>query len=367
MVEKFEILPWNKNFEIGIDEIDNQHKKLVELLNNLAYALTEEETIEIENAFSQLAQYSQYHFESEEVIWKKYLKDSALVVSHQKSHESFLPKVIEIRNQNNNLQNTIEEIVLFLVRWLAFHIIDEDKRLSLIIHSMEEGKDIKEASYISDEIMSGSMKIMIETILSMYENLSLKAIELIKEKKARLKAEKELKSLNVKLEKLSVTDQLTGLYNRRHFEEIFNKELQKCKRDKSYFNVILFDIDHFKKLNDTYGHNIGNEALIEVSNCLKKNLKRGCDYIFRIGGEEFVIIVINEDLENLINITKILQKEIQKSAILNEKSSVSKYLTISAGLVSIIPSQKDNINTIMKLVDDKLYEAKEQGRNRFIY
>ena len=150
-----------------------------------------------------------------------------------------------------------------------------------------------------------------------------------------------------------------------HF--FFNKELQKCKRDKSYFNVILFDIDHFKKLNDTYGHNIGNEALIEVSNCLKKNLKRGCDYIFRIGGEEFVIIVINEDLENLINITKILQKEIQKSAILNEKSSVSKYLTISAGLVSIIPSQKDNINTIMKLVDDKLYEAKEQGRNRFIY
>ena len=100
-----------------------------------------------------------------------------MVVSHQKSHESFLPKVLEIRNQNNNLQNTIEEIVLFLVRWLAFHIIDEDKRLSLIIHSMEEGKDIKEASYISDEIMSGSMKIMIETILSMYENLSLKAIE----------------------------------------------------------------------------------------------------------------------------------------------------------------------------------------------
>ncbi len=365
--QKFEIFPWNNNFETGIDEIDEQHKKLIELLNNLANILTQEETVEIESAFFELAQYTQYHFESEETIWKKHLKDNDLIFSHEKSHKSFLPKVIEIRSKNDNLQDTIEEIVLFLIRWLAFHIIDEDKRLSLIIHSMENGKNINEAKYISDEIMGGSMKIMVETVLSMYDNLSLKAIELIKEKKARLKAEKELKSINVKLHKLSITDQLTGLYNRRHFEEIFNRELQKCKRAKTYLNVILFDIDYFKKLNDTYGHDMGDKALKILSSCLKKNIKRWTDYIFRVGGEEFVIIVTNEDLENLINLTKILQKELKKLAITNENSTVSKYLTISGGIISLIPTLEDTIDTIMKKADERLYEAKEQGRDRFVY
>ncbi|RXJ82844.1 GGDEF domain-containing protein [Arcobacter cloacae] len=365
--QKFEIFPWNNNFETGIDEIDEQHKKLIELLNNLANLLTQEENFQIETAFSELAKYAEYHFKSEEAVWKKYLKDSDLVVAHEKSHDSFLPKVLEIRNKCDNLQDTIEEIVLFLIRWLAFHIIDEDKRLSLIIHSIKDGKNINEAKYISDELMGGSMKIMVETILSMYDNLSLKAIELIKEKKARLRAEKELKSINIKLHKLSITDQLTGLYNRRYFEEIFNRELQKSKRAKTYINVILFDIDYFKKLNDTYGHDVGDSALKKVSTCLKKNIKRGTDYIFRVGGEEFAIIVTNEDIENLINVTKILQREIKKLAIINEHSTVSKYLTISGGIVSLIPSLEDTIDSIMKKADEKLYEAKEQGRDRFVY
>ena len=314
--QKFEIFPWNDNFKTGIQKIDEEHKKIIELLNNLANILTQDKDFEIENAFSELAQYAQYHFENEENIWKEHLKDSDYIISHEKSHESFLPRVLKIRSKNDNLQDTIEEIILFLIRWLAFHIIDEDKRLSLMIHSMKNGKNINEAKYISDEIMGGSMKIMVETILSMYDNLSLKAIELIREKKARLRAEKELKAINIELHKLSITDQLTGLYNRRYFEDIFNRELQKSKRAKTYFNVILFDIDYFKKLNDTYGHDMGDKALKILASCLKKNIKRGTDYIFRIGGEEFTIIITNENLENLINITKILQREIKKLAIL---------------------------------------------------
>ena len=365
--QKFEIFPWNDNFKTGIQKIDEEHKKIIELLNNLANILTQDKDFEIENAFSELAQYAQYHFENEENIWKEHLKDSHYIISHEKSHESFLPKVIEIRSKNDNLQDTIEEIVLFLIRWLAFHIIDEDKRLSLMIHSMKNGKNINEAKYISDEIMGDSMKIMVETILSMYDNLSLKAIELIREKKARLRAEKELKAINIELHKLSITDQLTGLYNRRYFEDIFNRELQKSKRAKTYFNVILFDIDYFKKLNDTYGHDMGDKALKILASCLKKNIKRGTDYIFRIGGEEFTIIITNENLENLINITKILQREIKKLAIINEHSTVSKYLTISGGVVSLIPSLEDTIDSIMKKADEKLYEAKEQGRDKFVY
>ena len=367
MDSKFEVFPWNYNFECGIEEIDEQHKKLVELLNNLANTLTQEEDIEIEEAFNQLAKYAQYHFKSEEAIWEKYFINSDLFISHKKSHSSFLPKVIEIREKNNNFQDTIEEIVIFLIRWLAFHIIDEDKRLALVIKAMDEGKNLAEAQYITDEIMGGSMKIIIETILSMYDDLSLKTINLIRERKARLRAERELKAINIRLQTLSITDQLTGLYNRRHFEEIFKRELQRAKRNKSNFSLIILDIDYFKKLNDTYGHDAGDKALKALAKCLKKITKRANDFVFRIGGEEFAIIIAEEDSKSAINIIKFLQNSLKDLAILNEESAVSKYLTISAGLVSFIPSQNDTIDTIMKKADDRLYEAKESGRNKFIF
>lgn len=366
MENYFEVFPWNHNLETGIQEIDEQHKKLVELLNNLANTLTQEEDIQIEEAFTELAKYAQYHFESEELIWKKYFNDNELFTSHKDSHSSFLPKVIEIKEKNNSLQDTIEEIVLFLIRWLAFHIIDEDKRLALIIEAMNKGNTLIDAKYISNEIMSGSMKVIIDTILLMYDELSLQTISLIKERKARLIAERELKAINIKLQKLSITDQLTGLYNRRYFEEIFKRELQRAKRSKSTFNLIILDIDYFKKLNDTYRHQSGDKALKALAKCLKNITKRASDFAFRIGGEEFAIINVEENRDSVINIIKILQNSIKDLAILNE-NSISKYLTISAGIISIIPSIEDNIDTVMKKADDRLYEAKERGRNNFVF
>lgn len=369
-IEAFEIFPWNENFETGINEIDEQHKKLIILLNKLANTLTQEKEYEVEETFNELANYAEYHFKCEEEIWNKYLKDELLVLKHKDTHSSFLPKVIELKenNKDKSFHEIVEDILLFLIRWLAFHIIDEDKRLAFIIKAIEEdNKDIKEAIYQTDNIMSGSMKNLLEAILKMYDNLSLKAISLIRERKARVKAQKELKEINKKLEQLSITDQLTDLYNRRYFEETFEKELKRTKRDKKFFGVILFDIDYFKKLNDHYGHLEGDEALKSISNCLKNTCKRPSDFIFRIGGEEFCIISINEKKEDIYNLANIVQQSINEMKIENIKSLVSDYLTISAGVESLIPTNEDNIDTIMKNADEKLYKAKENGRDRIVF
>lgn len=366
MENSFEVFPWNRNFETGIEEIDNQHKKLIEIINKLADRLTQEETFEIEESFQELAAYAEYHFKSEEAIWKKSIKDEEIIKAHEKSHISFLPKVIEMKNRKSSIHDTIEDILLFLIRWLAFHIIDEDKRVALIIHAINDGKNLSEAKFISEDIMSGSMKIITETILSMYDDLSVQTIGLIRERKARVRVEKELKDINKKLEKLSITDQLTGLYNRRHFEDVFNRELKRAKRAKSSFSVILLDIDYFKRLNDLYGHNQGDKALVSLADCLKNVTKRASDFAFRVGGEEFAIITSDEESIAAINIIKILQNNLKELAILNEGSDVSKYLTISAGILSLIPSDGDNIDSIMKRVDDRLYEAKRRARNQFV-
>lgn len=366
MENSFEVFPWNRNFETGIKEIDNQHKKLIELINKLADKLTQEEVFEIEESFQELAAYAEYHFKSEEAIWKKCIKDEEIIKAHENSHVSFLPKVIEMKSRKSSVHDTIEDILLFLIRWLAFHIIDEDKRVALIIHAINDGKNLSEAKFISEDIMSGSMKIITETILSMYDDLSVQTIGLIRERKARVRIEKELKDINKKLEKLSITDQLTGLYNRRHFEDVFNRELKRAKRAKSSFSIILLDIDYFKKLNDLYGHNQGDKALLSLANCLRNVTKRANDFAFRVGGEEFAIITSDEDSVAAINIVKILQNNLKELAILNEGSDVSKYLTISAGVLSLTPTEDDNIDSVMKKVDDRLYEAKKRGRDQFV-
>ena len=372
-VEKFEeleVFPWNENFETGIQEVDEQHKTLVILLNKLANSLTQEKIAKVEDTFSQLAKYADYHFKSEEKIWEKYFdKRNLLFKSRKHSHDSFLPTVIELQEKNKDkpFYDTAEEILLFLIRWLAFHIIDEDKRLALIIDSINNGKELNEAKLISDSQMGGSMKILVEAILSMYDSLSKKAINLIRERKARILAQKELRKINKKLEKLSITDQLTGLHNRRHFEEIFEQELKRAKRNNTIISLILFDIDYFKKLNDTYGHIQGDKALKSVAKCMKRVCKRANDFAFRVGGEEFAIVITNEESKTAIELCEILKKEIEEAQILNENSSVSKYLTISAGVVSKIPNDLDDIDSFSKIADERLYEAKELGRNLIIF
>lgn len=368
MIKNFEIFPWNENLKTGINKIDEQHKVIIMLINKLANNLTQEKEFEIEDTFNELAKYADFHFKSEEKIWEEHLHGSELVLLHKDSHDSFLPEVLKIKenNKDKSFTETAEEILLFLIRWLAFHIVDEDKRLVLIINSIKEGKKIHEAIAESENFRSDSMKNLIETILSMYDSLSLKTISLIRERKARLEVEKELTNTNKKLEELSITDQLTNLYNRRYFDEVFQKELIKSKRNKTLLTVILIDIDYFKRINDTYGHSFGDVVLKNIADCLKKVCKRPNDFVFRVGGEEFTIIISNEDYDCAISLIEILQKSIRDLKIPNINSDISDYLSISGGMVCKIPTQEDSIDSIIKLADDKLYKAKENGRNKII-
>jgi len=360
-----EVFPWNKNFETGHPEIDAQHKKLAELLNKLASALTHNEQTLVNDAFDELADYAHYHFEEEEAIWVEHFDEDSWLSSHQLSHASFLPTVLELKDKNTGkpLQDIIEDIVKFLIRWLAFHIIDDDKRLAIVVEAKNEGHSIEEAKNIADKKMNGSIRVLIETILSMYDNLSSRTLKLMRERNARIEAEKELKAANKKLEELSITDQLTSLFNRRHFENIFEQELRRAKRDSSAITYILFDIDFFKKLNDTYGHHYGDQALKKIGAKLKEVCRRPTDYAFRVGGEEFAVISVGNQTDNTNQFAEIIRQTILDLKIENDPSNVHEYLTISVGAVSKIPTQENDIYDLMKEADLLLYQAKNKGRN----
>ena len=165
------------------------------------------------------------------------------------------------------------------------------------------------------------------------------------------------------VEYLSITDELTKLYNRRHFNTKIEEELKRAKRDYNYISFLMLDIDYFKKFNDTYGHQSGDEALIKVANVLNENTKRASDFAFRLGGEEFGLIFTSSDKLKSLEFAKLIKEEIEELHIKHKSSEVSGFLTISIGVITTNGSEIIDAEALYKQADIALYKAKENGRN----
>jgi len=173
--------------------------------------------------------------------------------------------------------------------------------------------------------------------------------------------------INVKLEKMSITDGLTNVYNRRFFNEYTPKIINMAKRNNDLISFVLIDIDYFKLYNDTYGHQMGDKALIKVSKAIKDSLKRADDYCFRLGGEEFGVIFKANSKENAIDFANNIRTNIENLHIEHSKNSASSYITVSIGVVCKNSNEIHDIHDIYKHTDDLLYEAKNSGRNKVCY
>ncbi len=176
----------------------------------------------------------------------------------------------------------------------------------------------------------------------------------------------QLKVSNKKLEEASFTDSLTTLYNRRYFNMLFERELARAKRTKSIMVFMMLDIDYFKQYNDTYGHLEGDNALKTVAQTLKKLLKRPGDYVFRLGGEEFGIMLVDTDLHNAKVMAEQIVTSIREQEIPHASSKASDFLTVSLGVIATRPANDFDGDRLLSEADKNLYEAKESGRNRFV-
>ena len=196
MNKSIEIFPWNTNFETGIVSIDEQHKVIVSLINQLASQLVYQPDADIlDKTFTQLAEYAAYHFQSEEKIWQKHLSGTSYLASHHKTHESFLLSISELKHKDAStpVQTVIEDILTFLTKWLALHVLKDDMRLSKIILALEKGVSFDKAEQIAEEDMSGAMQVLLEATLSMYENLCKRTIDLQREIIERKGMERQLR------------------------------------------------------------------------------------------------------------------------------------------------------------------------------
>jgi len=167
-------------------------------------------------------------------------------------------------------------------------------------------------------------------------------------------------------ESLSITDELTGLFNRRHFNNLFPQELARAERDKKVIALMIIDVDFFKPYNDNYGHQRGDEVLQAVSKVLKDTLKRASDSLFRTGGEEFAVIAITPGTEDVQKIAETLRKAVEDLKLEHAYSQASPYVTVSVGLKvhQGQAAKPPDMALIYQLADKALYQAKENGRNQ---
>ncbi len=183
---------------------------------------------------------------------------------------------------------------------------------------------------------------------------------------ARVKNQLQLKKYRDYLETIAFIDGLTGIPNRRSFDQHIRAEWQRAIRGQTELSLLLVDIDHFKQYNDTYGHQAGDACLTMVAKALSSSVHRPGDQVARYGGEEFVCVLPSTNLEGANQIGETLREVVNFLKIPHKSSSVCPHVTISVGGAMIKPEQSSEIGNLISAADGNLYKAKQQGRDRVI-
>lgn len=182
-----------------------------------------------------------------------------------------------------------------------------------------------------------------------------------------MKSSQALQHLNIKLEQASYTDTLTGIYNRRYFNLVYEREFKRASRGEKPITFIMVDIDYFKPYNDTYGHLQGDVALQNVARILKTSLQRPGDFAFRLGGEEFGIILTDTEPSDARQMAERLRFNVESLNMEHKGNKNTGIVTISLGAVCITPTMSMGNEALLHTADVNLYAAKERGRNQVVF
>jgi len=177
-------------------------------------------------------------------------------------------------------------------------------------------------------------------------------------------AMRDLQLANKEMSKLSVTDSLTQVHNRRYFDDVLDREITRASRSQKPLALILIDIDHFKQFNDNYGHLVGDECLRTVALALQNGISRKSDLVARYGGEEFAVILPDTNAAEAFTVAEKIRTTIQSLEFTHQGIRVP--ISASLGIATVVPDQAFRPTGLIQLADSALYQAKDQGRNRCV-
>lgn len=386
---------WDQHFVTGLDEVDRQHHHLVDLINSFGELLTLPGGVtyaDIEAVFKELAAYAQYHFTEEEAQMEREGVDPRHREYHCQEHAGFMEEVARMHAGVSpaNL-DAAGPLLKFLVYWLAYHILGSDQHMARQIAAIHAGQSAADAYLAEERMKEGAVEPLLHALTGLFQQVSERNRELLQlnqtlETKVterthalsdanreltglvrKLEAEQEesrrlsseLAIANKHLEDIALTDALTGLPNRRHAIRRLERAWTESGLDGTPLSCMMVDADGFKQINDTYGHDAGDEVLRQLARALRHAVRTD-DVVCRLGGDEFLIICPRTPLDGAMHFAELTRRAIAELRV--PAGGGEWHGSISVG-VAVRNAGMRGPDDLIKAADDAVYLAKRNGRN----
>lgn len=381
-VVDFEIFPWNSNFDTGLDDIDDQHRVLVSIVNRLAWHFASVDSdIGSTNILDELLDYASYHFEYEEAVWQQNFGDSEETRNHHDAHQMFSEQIKRLCESSAPQDDVLTELFDYLSRWLVYHILESDRRLALTVSAMGAGMQLKEAKAKADSQLSGSTSLLVTSLLEVYGKLSASSIQLMREKMARQHAEDKLHRLQQgklqkaletqavdyqkQLEFLAYSDPLTGLWNRNGFVRCLRKLQEQKDTAGCDAALISLDLDNFREINRQFSEESGDRMLGVFAKRWLGILCAGAS-IARLAADEFAVFLPHaNDTEMLL---EAMQECCKEPLILNGKTATASF---TAGIVLLSDTElrddAEDADALLRLANQTLIRAKQEAKGGWLF
>lgn len=359
---------WNDNFETGIVEVDEQHKELVNIINNYSYLLANNSTTieDIDGTLDKLIAYTKFHFSEEEALMCASGLDPRHIKLHRNLHHGLVEEInAMVPKVATDKLSGRTHILDLIIHWLAYHILGTDMNMARQVAAIQSGITAEEAFEREEKNKDKSTEPLLAALNGLFSQVSVRNKELqalnnsLEERVAQRTA--ELNKLNKELESLSLTDSLTEMPNRRHAMQQLSLLWEESNVKNKPITCLMIDADHFKHINDTYGHNVGDLFLIKLGTTLKHTI-RNDDLACRLGGDEFIILCPNTDLKGGMYLAELITSKFKSLSLEANDSPIDVKLSLSIGVAEKTANML-NYEALIKAADEGTYKAKEQGRN----
>jgi hemerythrin len=358
---------WDDCFRTGLDHVDDQHQELVNIMNRFGELLMKpggRKQDEVERVFAELADYSKFHFKEEAAMMLAAGLDGRHIQHHCAAHNKFLEDVTQMHEARNRAdRESARKLLSFLTNWLAYHILGTDQEMARLMRAIKKGKSQRDA-YLAEQHGKDPATIMLlramTTLFNQVSDQNRTLLELNQSLEARIASRtSELVDMNHQLEDMAMTDVLTGLPNRRHAMKSLAQYWQKSISTGIPLACMMIDADGFKQVNDSYGHEAGDEVLRQLARCLRNSV-RNDDVVCRLGGDEFLIICDHTTLAGAMTTAEKLRREVSEMVV--PVGSGGWKGSVSVGVAERTQSMQA-LDELLKLADDSVYSAKRRGRN----